>query len=73
VTDIADIVRTARLAVAALMPIVNPLGTAPTHLSMSADLPTAARRQRSQQVAWKSLLLLAAAMVVGSHVVGLFV
>jgi multiple antibiotic resistance protein len=72
VTDIAEIVRPAVLTVAALMPIVNPLGSAPIFLSMSADLPTVARRQLSRQVAWNSFLLLAAAMVVGSHVLRLF-
>jgi multiple antibiotic resistance protein len=71
-TDLAAIVRAASLAVAALMPIVNPLGSAPIFLSMSADLPTAARRQLSRQVAWNSFLMLAAAMVVGSHVLRLF-
>jgi len=54
------------------MPIVNPLGSAPIFLSMSADLPTEARRQLSRQVAWNSVLLLAAAMVVGSHVLRMF-
>jgi len=54
------------------MPIVNPLGSAPIFLSMSADMPTAARRQLSRQVAWNSFLLLAAAMLVGSHVLRLF-
>jgi len=72
VIDIVVIARPAILAVAALMPIVNPLGTAPIFLSMSADLPTVARRQLSRQVAWNSFLLLAAAMVVGSHVLRLF-
>lgn len=71
-TDFAEIVRPAIFAVAALMPIVNPLGTAPIFLSMSADLPTEARRALSRQVAWNSFLLLAAAMVVGSHVLRLF-
>ena len=71
-TDIAEIVRPAVIAVAALMPIVNPLGTAPIFLSMSADLPTEARRDLSRQVAWNCFLLLAAAMVVGSHVLRLF-
>src|SRR5262249_36228224 len=70
--DLAAIVRAAPLAVAALMPIVNPLGSAPIFLSMSADLPTAARRHLSRQVAWNSFLLLAAAMLVGSHVLRLF-
>jgi len=71
-TDVSEIARAAILAVAALMPIVNPLGSAPIFLSMSADLPTDARRQLSRQVAWNSFLLLAAAMLVGSHVLRLF-
>jgi multiple antibiotic resistance protein len=54
------------------MPIVNPLGSAPIFLSMSADLPTPARRQLSRRVAWNSFMLLAAAMVVGSHVLRFF-
>src|SRR5438309_2020568 len=72
VTDVAAIVRAATLAVAALMPIVNPLGSAPIFLSMSADLPMPARRQLSRQVAWNSFALLAAAMLIGSHVLKLF-
>jgi multiple antibiotic resistance protein len=72
VTELADIVRAAILAVAALMPIVNPLGSAPIFLSMSADLPTAARRQLSRRVAWNSFVLLAAATLIGSHVLRLF-
>ncbi|HZT78402.1 MAG TPA: MarC family protein [Vicinamibacterales bacterium] len=71
-TNLAAVARAATLAVAALMPIVNPLGSAPIFLSMSADLPTQARRQLSRHVAWNSFLLLAAAMLVGSHVLQLF-
>src|SRR5262249_21574406 len=70
--DLAAIVRAATLAVAALMPIVNPLGSAPIFLSMSADLPTPARRQLSRRVAWNSFLLLVAAMLIGSHVLQFF-
>jgi multiple antibiotic resistance protein len=69
---IEEIARPASLAVAALMPIVNPLGSAPIFLSMSADLPTAARHRLSRKVARNSFLLLAAAMLVGSHVLRLF-
>jgi multiple antibiotic resistance protein len=54
------------------MPIVNPLGSAPIFLSMTADLPKLARRRLSRQVAWNSFLLLAAAMLVGSHILRLF-
>jgi multiple antibiotic resistance protein len=72
VNSLAEIVRPASLALAALMPIVNPLGSAPIFLSMTADLPTLARRRLSRQVAWNSFVLLTAAMLVGSHVLRLF-
>jgi multiple antibiotic resistance protein len=71
-SEIADGVRAASLAVAALMPIVNPLGSAPIFLSMTADLPTAARRLLPRRVAWNSFLLLSAAMLGGSHVLHFF-
>lgn len=71
-TDAADAVRAAALAVATLIPIVNPLGSAPIFLSMSADLPTLVRRQLPRQVAWNSFVLLAAAMLVGSHILQWF-
>ncbi len=71
-TDVADATRAAALAVATLIPIVNPLGSAPIFLSMSADLPTVARRRLPRQVAWNSFLLLAAAMLVGSHILQWF-
>jgi len=71
-SDIADVSRAATLVVAALIPIVNPLGSAPIFLAMSADLPTSARRQLARQVAWNSLLLLAAAMLIGSYVLRFF-
>ena len=71
-SDLADGVRAASLAVAALMPIVNPLGSAPIFLSMTADLPTAARRMLPRRVAWNSFLLLSAAMLAGSHVLHFF-
>ena len=57
---------------AALLPIVNPLGSAPIFLSLSADLPAAARRRLASSVARYSFMLLAAAMLIGSHVLKLF-
>lgn len=70
--ELAALWRPVFLTVAALLPIVNPLGSAPIFLSMSADLPAAARRHLAWQVAWNALLLLAAAMLVGSHVLKFF-
>ena len=54
--------------VAALLPIVNPLGAAPIFLSMTADLPSAARRHLATVVARHAFLLLTAAMLIGSYV-----
>jgi multiple antibiotic resistance protein len=57
---------------ATLLPIVNPLGSAPIFLSMTADLPLTARRHLAVVVARYSALLLAAAMLIGSYVLELF-
>src|SRR5215470_14656484 len=65
-TEIADAIRAASFAVAALMPIVNPLGSAPIFLS------TPAGRVVPRRVAWNSFLLLSAAMLTGSHVLHFF-
>ena len=70
--NIAEFVRSVSLPVAALMPIVNPLGSAPNFLSMSAGLSATARRRLSLRVGRNSFLLLAAAMLVGSHVLRFF-
>ena len=70
--DIAEFVRSASLPVAALMPIVNPLGSATNFLSISAGLSASARRHLSFQVGRNSFLLLAAAMLVGSYVLRFF-
>src|SRR5512144_1558227 len=70
--EVATLWRSVFLTVAALLPIVNPLGTAPIFLSMSADLPVGARRHLAWKVAWNALLLLAAAMLVGSHILNFF-
>jgi multiple antibiotic resistance protein len=60
------------VTIAALLPIVNPLGTAPIFLAMSADLPPDARHHLATVVARNAFLLLAAAMLVGSYVLAFF-
>jgi multiple antibiotic resistance protein len=57
---------------AALLPIVNPIGSAPIFLSMTADLPVAARRRLAVVVARYAFILLCAATLVGSYVLRLF-
>ena len=57
---------------AALLPIVNPLGSAPIFLSMTADLPGTARRKLAIAVARHAFLLLTAAMLIGTYVLRIF-
>ena len=70
--DAIAILRSVLVPIAALLPIVNPLGSAPLFLSMSADLPAESRRELARKVAWNAFLLLAAAMLIGSHVLAFF-
>lgn len=60
------------VTLAALLPVVNPLGSAPIFLAMSADLPVHARRHLATVVARNAFLLLTAAMLVGSYVLQFF-
>ena len=60
------------VTLAALLPIVNPLGTAPIFLAMSADLPPQARHHLATVVARNAFVLLAAALLIGSHVLAFF-
>ena len=60
------------MTVAALLPIVNPLGSAPIFLAHSADLPAAARQQLAWVVARNAFLLLVVAMLAGSPVLAFF-
>jgi multiple antibiotic resistance protein len=69
VTDYANSVL---FALAALLPIVNPLGSAPIFLSMTADLPLNGRRRLALVVARYAVLMLVAAMLIGSFVLKIF-
>ena len=60
------------VTVAALLPIVNPLGMAPIFLAMSADLPPDARHHLATVVARNAFLLMAGALLVGSYVLAFF-
>jgi len=67
-----DVLRSILVTLAALLPIVNPLGTAPIFLAMTADLPPQARYRLAAVVGRNAFLLLAAAMLVGSYVLSFF-
>lgn len=67
-----DVLRSLLVTLAALLPIVNPLGMAPMFLAMSADLPPHARHRLAAVVGRNAFLLLAAAMLIGSYVLSFF-
>jgi multiple antibiotic resistance protein len=70
--DSLTILRSAALAIAALLPIVNPAGSAPIFLSMTHGATSATRVALARRIAINSLLLLLAAMFIGSYVLNLF-
>jgi multiple antibiotic resistance protein len=70
--QIIGVLKSGAVTIAALLPIVNPIGSAPIFLSMSADLPAAGRRQLARLVARNAYVLLAGAMLIGSQVLKVF-
>ena len=70
--QIEGFIRIAALAIATLLPIINPPGGAPIFLSVTPGASTATRALLARRVAVDSFLLLGAAIFVGSHVLGFF-
>jgi len=60
------------IVVAALFPIVNPLGNAPFFLALTTDLDDAARRVLARKVAINGFVLLVAAIFFGDYVLNFF-
>jgi multiple antibiotic resistance protein len=60
------------LAVAALLPIVDPLGGAPIFMVMTAGLSPSQRKGMARSVAINSFLLLIASTLVGAYVLDFF-
>ncbi len=60
------------LVIVALLPIVNPPGCAPVFLSMTPGASGATRTLLARRVAISGSLLLVAAMLIGSYVLGFF-
>lgn len=60
------------LVYAALFPIVNPVGSAPVFLSLTARYSTAARHALAQRVAINGFMLLLVSLFVGSHILDFF-
>jgi multiple antibiotic resistance protein len=71
-TGLGQFVETVLLAVAALLPIVDPLGGAPIFLARTSDLTPDERQALVKPIALYSFLLLTASAVIGAHVLDFF-
>jgi multiple antibiotic resistance protein len=71
-TLLAGVVKLVLLEVAALFPIVNPIGTAPIFLSLTRGAPGNTRSILARRIAVNGFVLLVAAMLVGSYILAFF-
>ena len=71
-TDLRQFFETLLLAVAALLPIVNPLGGAPIYLAKTADLSPEAHTELSRRVAVNCFMLLLVSTFIGAYVLDFF-
>jgi multiple antibiotic resistance protein len=60
------------LVLAALFPIVNPLGGAPVFLAMTADVNPDVRAELARKIAINAFILLVASLFVGTYVLDFF-
>jgi multiple antibiotic resistance protein len=67
-----EVAKATMLIVAALFPIVNPLGGAPIFLSLVDRHPPAVQKALARRIAANSFILLLASMFIGSHVLAFF-
>jgi multiple antibiotic resistance protein len=70
--EVRGIVQGVLLVVAALIPIVNPLGNAPLFLTLTADLTDAERSSLARKVAINGFILLLAAIFAGDFILDFF-
>ncbi|MEO8537640.1 MAG: MarC family protein [Betaproteobacteria bacterium] len=70
--DLRQFIESTLLALAALLPIVNPLGAAPVYLAKTVDLTSTEHADLSQRVAINCFLLLLSSLLVGAYVLDFF-
>lgn len=70
--DLRQFVEALLLAIAALLPIVNPLGSAPVYLAKTIDLDPGQHADLARRVAINSFLLLLASLLIGAYVLDFF-
>lgn len=71
-TPFADTLATVLLALAALFPIVNPIGNAPLFVSLTRGASRETRRVLARRIAINGLLLLMISMLAGTYILAFF-
>lgn len=70
--DIRQFLETMLLALATLLPIVNPLGAAPVYLAKTIDLAANEHADLARRVAINCFLVLVASLLIGAYVLDFF-
>jgi multiple antibiotic resistance protein len=70
--DLRQFLESMLLALAALLPIVNPLGAAPVYLAKTIDLTPSEHADLARRVAVNGFLLLLASLLIGAYVLDFF-
>jgi multiple antibiotic resistance protein len=70
--DLRQFLESILLVVAALLPIVNPLGAAPVYLAKTVDLHASERADLARRVAINCFLLLLGSLLIGAYVLDFF-
>lgn len=70
--DLRQFLESMLLALAALLPIVNPLGAAPVYLAKTVDLSADEHAYLARRVAINGFLLLLASLLIGAYVLDFF-
>src|SRR5690242_5681293 len=69
---LSDLAKNTLLVVAALFPIVNPIGNTPIFLSLTHGLSEKGRANLARMVAVNGLSLILASIFIGSHILTFF-
>ena len=70
--EVRQLVEQTLLVFAALFPILNPVGTAPFFLALTAGATSEERQRLARSVGWNALLLLLGSFLFGTYVIEFF-
>jgi multiple antibiotic resistance protein len=71
-TAVTELVKNTLLVVAALFPIVNPIGNTPIFLSLTRGLSSKGRAALARMIAINGLMLMVVSIFVGTHILAFF-